>query len=138
MRLLDLEPVTAKLYLVHPVTGTYIKDNNDEDVYWNVVGHDSDEYAQAQQDFLKFLETVGNDKKNLGNVDYKVESIAQLVALVKGWDSKFNDFHVGLDKDGDGSYSKELVKTILSSPKHKWILGQVDEFVTEREHFFPS
>lgn len=129
MKLVDLTPITAKYYLVHPVTKKRIKDDKKQEVYWNVVGRDSDEYVGSQQEFLQYLEKLGNKANKLTAIDYKKHASKQLVAMVKGWDSKFDDFH-------GGAYTVEKVELLLGSPTHNWIIDGLDNFVAERENFF--
>jgi len=129
MKLKDIKPCEGKFYLKHPVTLENIKDDNDVEVYWNVVGRDSDEYVTAQQEFLKHIEGLGEDAEKMTALDYKEQTATQLAKVVKGWDEKFNDCM-------DGEYTPELVETMLHSQDHKWIVTQLDLFVSTRSHFF--
>jgi len=136
MKLTDLEPKTAKLYLKHPVSNKIIKDDSKQEVYLNVVGRDSDEYHNSQQEFINTLQGLGEDAlDNYTADDLQKRAVNQLTAHVVGWDKKFNSFFETFD-DSDGSYTPELVHSILSNRKYNWLLKQIDDYVAEREHFF--
>lgn len=129
MLLKDIAPTQSCFYLKHPVTLDPICDNNKVEVYWDVVGHDSDQYLTAQQNFLQHLEKLGDDASKLSPLDYKAQAATQLAELVIGWDEKFNDFH-------GGAYTKKKVLKLLQSADHKWIVTQLDSFVASRKNFF--
>ena len=138
MQLTDLEPQSAQLYLVHPITKERITDDNDVEVYLEVVGRDSEQYLDSQKDFLKLIESRGKDAlKDMSTEEVQNKSKDQLAGHVVGWDKKFNPFFAGFDtRKGGGTYSKALIKKIVHSPKYGWLMHQIDDFVAEREHFF--
>lgn len=129
MKLSDIKPVIGKFYLKHPVTHKNLQDDNEQDVYWHVVGQDSDEYLQSQQEFLKHIEALGDKADKMTAVDYKQQTAIQLSKVVTGWDEKFNDFM-------NGEFSLEIVENLLLSQDHKWIVNQLDLFVAQRSNFF--
>lgn len=131
MKLSDVKPVTGKFYLKHPVTLDNLKDDKDQDVYWDVVGRDSDEYVTAQQEFLKHIEGLGDDADKMTALDYKEQTANQLAKVVTGWDKKFNEFM-------GGCYSAKRIDKLLHSQDHKWIVTQLDLFVSTRSHFFTT
>lgn len=131
MKLSDVKPIEGKFYLKHPVTLDNLRNDDNEEVYWNVVGRDSDEYVIAQQDFLKHIESLGDDAEKMTALDYKEQTAIQLSKVIKGWDKQFNDFM-------GGKYSTKLVDDLIHSQDHKWIVTQLDLFVSTRSHFFTS
>ena len=62
-------------------------------------------------------------------LDYKEQTAIQLGKVVTGWDKKFNEFM-------GGKYTPELIHDLLHSQDHKWIVTQLDLFVSARSHFF--
>lgn len=130
MKLADIKPQAAKFYLKHPVTLEKLKDDNDKEVFWNVVGHDSEQYAQSRRDFLKYLEQRGDDE-DLAPEDYRTHAIKQVTTMVLGWDKEFDDFH-------GGEFTAERVQDLLSSADHGWIMAQLDSFLANRTNFFQN
>ncbi len=129
MKLADIKPQVSKFYLKHPVTDKNFTTDAGNDVYWNVVGHDSVQYAEAQQDFLKKLEKLGSKASKLKAKDYRAQAVTQLASLVVGWDSEFDDFH-------SGEFSQEKVEEVLTDTDYGWAFKQLDRFVGERANFF--
>lgn len=129
MKLADIKPVAAKFYLKHPVSREVIKDDNDKEVFWNVVGHDSQEYYQSKQDFVKYLEQLGDKSKDLTSEEYRQQAVKQISSMVIGWDEQFNDFM-------GGKFSRKKVEELLASPEHNWIMAQLDTFLADRSNFF--
>lgn len=131
MKLIDIKPDSGKFYLKHPVTLEQITLDDGTEVYWNVVGQDSNEYIAAQKQLLKDLEAKGDDAKNMDRIDYQLEAQKQLAHLVKGWDEQFNE-------SMGGEYSHEYVVEMLTNPDYYWIYTQLDSFVSLRKNFFPN
>lgn len=131
MKLADIKPITGKFYLKHPVTLDNLKDDNEEDVYLDVVGRDSDEYVTATHEFLKHIEELGDEAEKITALDYKDLTATQLGSCITGWDKKFNGYM-------GGKYTPELIETLLHSQDHKWIVTQLDLFVSTRSHFFTN
>lgn len=129
MKLQDIKPTVAKFYLQHPVTLEKIKDENEKEVFWNVVGQDSSQYYDAQQEFLKHLEKLGDKAKELKPVDYRKYAVTQLSKLVVGWDKEFDTFH-------DGGFTQKKLESLLGSADYGWMYNQLDSFVAKRRNFF--
>ena len=129
MKLAQLVPQTCKFYLKHPVTLENITNDDGAEVFWNVVGHDSVQYHDSQQDFLKHLEKLGDKASDLKAKDYREQAVKQVSSLVIGWDEEFDDFH-------GGKFSKKKVAEILASSDYGWVMNQIDKFVAVRRNFF--
>jgi len=128
MKLIDTKPQVGKFCPIHPTTLDEFM-IGDEVLTWDVVGQDSDEYLNSQQDFLKHIEELGDEADKMTAVDYKLQTALQLSKLVKGWDEQFNE-------SMGGPYSPELVEELLTSQDYKWIVNQLDVFVARRNNFF--
>ena len=132
MKVIDIKPKAGKFYLKDPLTGLNIVLEDGTEVYWDVVGNDSSEYIEAQKQFLKELEDLGEeDRKTLDKFDYLTFAQKQTAHLVKGWDKKFDD-------SMGGEYSHEYVEQILTNPDYKWIYTQLDAFIASRKNFFQN
>jgi hypothetical protein len=129
MKLSDYTPKPAKFQLKDPVTLEPILNDDGVEVEWEVVGHDSVEYQATQKDFLKKLEKMGDKSKDLKASDYKAQAVVQIAALVKGWDSQFNDFH-------GGEFSTKRVEEFLGNTDYGWLMHQLDSFIGSRKNFF--
>ena len=127
--LLDIKPSVGKFPLKHPVTLEPLTTDEGVEVIWDVVGQDSDEYLLAQQDFLKDLEKMGDKASKMTAVDYKEQTAIQLAKVVVGWDEQFNDFM-------GGPFSTDKVNKLLTGIDQKWIVSQLDLFVSQRRNFF--
>lgn len=129
MKLAQIKPQPAKFPLKHPVTLDPITNDDGVEVFWHVVGHDSSEYQNSQQGFLKHLEKLGDKAADLKPKDYRAQAVKQVASLVLGWDKEFDDFH-------GGAFSKKKVEELLGSTDHGWIMSQLDSFVARRANFF--
>lgn len=126
----DLEPKATELYFKHPTTGELLTTEEGDEIYWNVVGRDSDQYLNASQDFLKFLEDLGDKADKITTVEYKNQTSVMLSKVVTGWDQKFNPYM-------GGKFSNKLVVEILTK-RNRWMSDQLDVFVSNRDNFFTA
>ncbi len=126
--LADLEPQTIEFYLKHPTTNEAITTDEGDEICWNVVGMDSNEYIAASSDYLKWLEKLGKKVDKLTKAEYDDAIATQLSKIVIGWDEKFNDYM-------GGKFTNKLAEDIMIN-RNRWIRNQLDSFVAERDQFF--
>lgn len=125
MKVIDIRPSKTQFLLVHPITKEHIEIEDGSKVCWEVVGPDSQEYADAQKMLLKDLEEI----EDVTTEDYKALAKKQLSHLVVGWDEKFND-------SMGGPFSQKYVLELLENPNYGWMYEQLDAFVGSRKNFF--
>lgn len=141
MKITDLTPSSAQFSIKHPVTMEPLATDAGDAVVINLVGRDSDEYYAYQKDFFRKVREL-HAQSGLSPDEELPKDIMDdlitdnLVCCIVGWDEKVNPFFAPLDDKGEGEYSVELVKRIVTEPQLQWLRNQLDTFISERENFF--
>lgn len=139
MKITDLQPVSAELTIVHPITNEILTCDNGERVVIDVVGRDSPEFYSYQKQFYRKLrdKAAANNKQKIKDKELDDLIVDNLVCCVVGWDKKVNQFFASLDtKKGKGNYSQTLVRKVLTNTGLQWFRNQLDAFITNRTNFF--
>lgn len=129
-----LAPVLADkgvtLQIEHPVTGKVIKG-----MTVTVLGMDSEKYQKIQRD--KMQKTIDRQAENRGKpVQVSAEEVAQagmrdLAEMTVGW--------TGIEFGKETyEFSVDNAFKLYTDHKFKWLVSQIDRFVSDRANFFES
>lgn len=130
---LDVD-ASAKMKILHPVSGVEITDENGNEAFIELLSLDSEvAYKRRQLSRKRIFEQVQKGKKiKITPEQAEEDEIDSLVALTKSW----HLVNPNTGKVLDIPFSAENAYILYSDRKFSWIKEQVQEFVAERENFF--
>lgn len=116
----------ATLVIEHPVTGEEIKG-----MTVTVCGMDSERYQEIKQ--RKVQETLDQKSsrkaKKLSAKELAEAGVRDLADLTIGW----TGFEFGKD---EYPFTPENAFKLFTNPQYKWLVEQIDAFVSDRANFF--
>lgn len=130
MDLNKLAPIQADkgvtLVIEHPVTGDEIKG-----MTVTVCGMDSERYQEMKRRKMQnALDEKANRKpKKLNAKDLAEAGMRDLAELTLGW----TGFEFGKE---DYPFTTDNAFKLYTNPSFKWLVDQIDEFVSDRANFF--
>ncbi len=142
MKITDLQPIAAQFQVRHPLTGEPATTDEGVPVIVDVVGRDSPEFYQHQKNFFRKMREM-HAESGLEATDKLPKEVLEemmvdnIATCVLGWDESVNPFFAPVDTaKGKGKYNTKLVRKVLRRKDLQYFRNQLDEYITDRSHFF--
>jgi hypothetical protein len=121
---------TAKITLYHPFTGEELRDDNDDPMWVEVYGVDSDHYRKIDRDITnKNLQRAQKNRNAAITAErLEVQGLERVVKCVKNW-------HIVLGGETPDCDEKNVRSVFEDYP---WVREQVQEGMSDRANFLQS